>query len=141
MRSVCAGCQRWFVGEAYNFLVVDDNPDGRALLVRTLRRKYPTSVIVEAGDGRLAVEFARTRTWHVIVAHRAGEMDAVSLIRELRAAAPNTAILGVSGIDRATAMKTAGADAFLNYDAWLLLGIVIEQLVARDGGNEPTTRD
>ena len=119
------------VGDPLHFLIIDDNPDGRDLLVRTLRRKYPNAQIQDVAAPHIAINFARIRAWDVIVAHRAGEMDGESLIRELRTAAPTTAILGVSGMDRAVGMKAAGANAFLNYDAWLLLGNAVEELVAR----------
>lgn len=117
------------VAEQFKFLVIDDNPDGRALLARTLRRKYPHASITETGESGTAIGAAAAEKWTAIVAHRAGEMDGEALVRALRSVAPDTAILAVSGIDRTQVMKAAGATGFLLYDAWLMAGNAVEKLI------------
>ncbi len=112
------------------FLIVDDNPDGSGLLVRTLRRKYPAAEILECVQAGDAVARAASENWDVIIAHRSAEMDAEELVRALREVSPLVPILVVSGIDRTAKVKAAGGSAFLNYDAWLMLGDAVEKLIA-----------
>lgn len=114
------------------FLIVEDNPDGIALLVRTLRRKYPSAEILECVQAGDAVTRAATENWDVIIAHRSPEMDGVELARALRKVSPSVPILVVSGADRSANAAAAGASAFLNYDSWLMLGTAVEKLIEDD---------
>lgn len=114
------------------FLVVDDNADGRALLGRTLIRKFPSAAIVECGDGNTAITLAGTEHFDGIVVHRAGEFDGESLVRSLRQVARDVAIIMVSGVDRTAAAMAAGATAFLEYDRWLMLGSLVEEILNGD---------
>ncbi len=120
------------MADTKKFLIIDANPDGSALLVRTLRRKYPTAEILECVQAGDAVARAASETWDVIVAHRSAEMDAEELVRALRGVSPSVPILVVSGFDRSAKVKAAGASAFLNYDAWLMIGNAVEELIADD---------
>lgn len=113
------------------FLIVDDNPDGRSLLNRTLLRKYPQASITECQDGETAAATASQLKFDAILAHRAGEMDQESLITALRAVAPDTVIVALSGFDRSATALAAGATTFLNYDKWLLVGTVVEEELQR----------
>lgn len=113
------------------FLVVDDNADSRFLLVKTLLRKFPTAIIRECQECVDAVKIAQLDTLAAIVAHRAADLDGISLIRELRAANPNVIILMVSGLDRTESAIRAGATCFLNYDEWLRVGSLVTDLLSR----------
>jgi len=113
------------------FLVVDDNADSRFLLVKTLQRKFPAAVIREVQESEQAVAIATHEPLAAIVAHRAADMDGISLIRTLRAANPNVIILMVSGLDRTESAIRAGATCFLNYDEWLRVGSLVTDLLAR----------
>lgn len=113
------------------FLVVDDNADSRFLLVKTLLRKFPTAIIHECQECVDAVKIARLDTLAAIVAHRAADLDGISLIRELRAANPTVIILMVSGLDRTESAIRAGATCFLNYDEWLRVGSLVTELLSR----------
>jgi DNA-binding NarL/FixJ family response regulator len=135
LRHNCETTHGKCVEERHKFLIIDDNPDGRALLVHTLRRKYPTAIVQEAADSGAAIDAAAAEKWTAIVAHRGGGMDGESLVRALRAVAPETAILGVSGIDRSQPMMAAGATAFLHYDAWLMAGNAVERLIENERGS------
>src|SRR3954471_15377125 len=75
------------------FLVVDDNADSRFLLVKTLQRKFRDATIHECQESDQALEIAARERLTAIVAHRAADMDGISLIRTLRAANPNVIIL------------------------------------------------
>jgi CheY-like chemotaxis protein len=112
------------------FLIVDDNPDSRFLLVKTLLRKFPQAVLQETRDAQSSIALARSETLDALVVHRAAEMDGLTLVRLLREANPSVPIVMVSGIDRTQAALEAGATTFLNYDAWLRIGTMVAQLVA-----------
>ena len=117
------------------FLVIDDNPDSRFLLVKTLLRKFPTAVLQECQSGESAVEFTRRESLSAIVVHRSTEMAGVALVRELRAVAPHIPIVMVSSIDRRAAAGAAGATAFLLYDEWLRIGTIVAELVGTSPGD------
>jgi len=111
------------------FLIVDDNADSRFLLVKTLLRKFPAAVALECQHPDTAVQIAREENPHVIVTHRAGEVDGITLIRMLRDANAAVPIVMVSGLDRSQDALSAGATAFLNYDEWLRIGTVVSELM------------
>jgi DNA-binding response OmpR family regulator len=113
----------------YKFLIVDDNPDSRFLLVKTLLRKFPQAVLKETQDGDSSVTLARTEPLDAVVVHRAAEIDGVSLIRLIRQANSTVPIVMVSGIDRSKDAADAGASTFLSYEAWLRIGTVVAELI------------
>lgn len=112
------------------FLVIDDNVDNRFLLSRTLRRKYPDAVIEECSTLEDAHRVIAAGKLDAIISHRAGEIDGIELVRELRLADPAVPIVMVSGFDRTRAALAAGATRFLNYDEWLRLPSVIDEIFA-----------
>jgi CheY-like chemotaxis protein len=119
------------------FLVIDFNAESRYLLVKTLRRKFPTAVIHETEDADNAEQIVRSGAVTAVISHRTFDVEGVDLVRRLRAADRDVPIVMVSGIDRGTAPMDAGADAFLHYDQWLRIGTLVERLVgvgANDGG-------
>ena len=121
------------------FLIVDDNPDSRFLLVKTLLRKFPQAVLQETQDGPSSITLVRSATLDAVVVHRAAEIDGLTLVRLLRDANPSVPIVMVSGIDRSKTAIEAGATTFLNYDAWLRIGTVVAQLItARDAVSAPS---
>lgn len=107
------------------FLVIDVNSDSRFLLVKTLLRKFPRSVIEECQDADSAVAFAGTTPLDAIVTHRSLEVDGITLVRLLRAASPTVPIVMVSGSDRSREALEAGANRFLSYEEWLRIGTVV----------------
>jgi CheY-like chemotaxis protein len=111
------------------FMVVDDNPDSRFLLVKTLLRKFPAAVVQECQHAETAISIAQTETIAAIVTHRTAEVAGVEVVRGLRAANPSVPIVMVSGIDRRMAAIAAGANAFLLYDEWLRIGTVVAELL------------
>jgi CheY-like chemotaxis protein len=113
------------------FLVVDDNADSRFLLVKTLQRKFPNAIIREEQESEPAVRIAARGDIAAIVAHRAADLDGISMIRALRAANPEVIILMVSGLDRTESAIRAGATCFLNYDEWLRVGSLVTDLLSR----------
>lgn len=122
------------------FLVIDDNPDSRFLLVKTLLRKFPCSIVHECRDSTAALLVVRT-TPHLaaIVAHRTADVEGLALLPLLRRVNPTVPIVYVSGVDRAVAALAAGATRYLNFDEWLRIGTVVSDLLppsrdARSGG-------
>jgi CheY-like chemotaxis protein len=119
------------------FLVIDVNSDSRFLLVKTLLRKFPQSVIEECQDCDSALALADTTPLDAIVTHRSLEVDGIELVRLLRAANPSVPIIMVSGSDRSGEALAAGANRFLSYDEWLRIGTVVLETLAST--NEPAT--
>ncbi|MGH7947476.1 MAG: response regulator transcription factor [Opitutaceae bacterium] len=114
-------------------MIVDDNPDSRFLLVKTLLRKFPQAILQETQDGESALALVRSDSLNAVVVHRAAEIDGITLVRMLRRTNPTVPIVMVSGLDRSQAAIEAGATTFLNYDAWLRIGTVVSELVSSRG--------
>jgi DNA-binding response OmpR family regulator len=111
------------------FLIVDDNPDSRFLISKTLLRKYPAAVIVECASAEPAFRVLERERISAIVCHRTFEFNALALVVELRKRNQTVPILAVSGIDRSGDAITAGATAFLTADEWLMVGHHVEALL------------
>src|SRR3954451_5846037 len=106
------------------FLVIDDNGDGRALLAKTILRKFPAAIVQECQNAASAVSIAGRDGLDAIVVHRLWDMDGATLIRTLRHINQDVPIIAVSGIDRAQEAIAAGASRFVLYDEWLRIGTV-----------------
>jgi DNA-binding response OmpR family regulator len=120
------------------FLIIDDNPDSRFLLNKTLVRKFSSAKIMECGDEGTALAIAATEKLDAIVIHRTAEMTGLDLLPRLRQICASVPIVMVSGIDRSAAALAAGANYFLLYDEWLRLGTVVAGLLAfRTGSQNP----
>jgi CheY-like chemotaxis protein len=113
----------------YKFLIVDDNPDSRFLLVKTLLRKFPQAILQETQDGESALTLTRSQDLDAVVVHRAAEVDGITLVRTLRDVNRTVPIVMVSGIDRTKTAIEAGATTFLSYEAWLRIGSVVAEIL------------
>lgn len=116
------------------FLVVDFHAESRYLLVRTLRRKFPSAIICECEGADSALEVLQRGPVSAIISHRTFEHSGVELVRLFRAVQPDVPIVMVSGADRTTVAKEAGAASFLHYDEWLRLGTIVQDLMSAEGG-------
>lgn len=112
------------------FLVIDDNPDGRFLVSKTLLRKFPNAVVSEAQTAEAGFRILDSEKVSLVVAHRTFEFDAISLVTELRSRNARVPIIMMSGIDRREAVCAAGANAFLTYEEWLMVGNHVAALLA-----------
>lgn len=119
--------------KSLRFLVIDDNPDGRFLISKTLMRKFPNSVISECQTAEAAFRILNEERVSLIISHRTFEFDGVSLIRELRQVNPTVPIVMMSGIDRRELAMEAGAADFLTYDEWLMVGNKVALLLTERG--------
>jgi response regulator RpfG family c-di-GMP phosphodiesterase len=111
------------------FLVIDDNPDGRFLVSKTLLRKFPNSVVIEAQTGDAAFRVLATEKVTLIVCHRTFEFDVIALVKEIRSRNATIPIVVMSGIDRSESVRSVGADAFLTYEEWLMIGNRVADLL------------
>jgi ActR/RegA family two-component response regulator len=117
--------------QAVKLLFVDADEDSRVLLGRTLIRKFPHSVILDAPNLADALELAGKHEIHAAVVHRAVEHDGATVVRALRDRLPSTVILMVSGFGREKEAQSAGADDFVMRDEWLRVGTVLQELLAK----------
>jgi DNA-binding response OmpR family regulator len=119
------------------FLLVDDNADNRFLLAKTLIRKFPNALMQECQDSEPALIATRRPSLTAAIVHRAADVDGLPLIEMLRKARPTLPILFVSGADMRTKAFEVGASAFLNYDAWLRVGAVVEDMLRTGASTAP----
>jgi ActR/RegA family two-component response regulator len=117
------------MSEVPEFLLIDDNADNRFLLAKTLLRRYPNALIQECQDSQPALVAARRASLTAAVVHRAADVDGFPMIEMLRGARPTLPILFVSGADARSKAIEAGASAFLNYDAWLNVGVAVDDML------------
>jgi CheY-like chemotaxis protein len=80
-----------------HFLLADDNADGRYILSKTLLRRFPSAKITEATESADVITTARSRPVDAALLHRTADLDGLSLVQMLRAAAPELLILYLSG--------------------------------------------
>lgn len=115
----------------HRFLVIDENPDGRFLLSKTLMRAFPSAAVVECQFAETALQVLQTEPVAAILSHRTHEYDGAGLVRELRRINPTVPIIMVSGFDREKLAREAGATCFFNYDQWPRIGIFVAELLAQ----------
>jgi ActR/RegA family two-component response regulator len=122
------------VPAAQKFLVIDYNPDGLALLARTMMRKFPHAMLMQCLEPDAAVAAARAERLDAVVVHRPLLVEGVEMIRLLREVDPDVPILMVSGIDRTNEAIKAGATRFLPFDEWLKVGTVVAEMLETVSG-------
>ncbi|HEY3756328.1 MAG TPA: hypothetical protein VGL42_09285 [Opitutaceae bacterium] len=113
----------------YKFLLVDSDHDALFYYGRTLLRKFPQAELIECRTAEAALRRALDRSLSGIVCHRAGEVGAEDLIPLLRQRQPETPIIWVgAGVPRVAA-REIGADRFLPFEEWLMVGTLMSELV------------
>lgn len=120
------------------FLVVDDVAENRYLLAKTLLRKFAGSLIQECEDSTPAIAAAQHDRLTAVIVHRSSDVDGLTLIAMLRRVNPAVPIIMVSGRESCPGAIEAGATAFLNYDAWLRIGTVVEDTIRTERGSSAT---
>jgi CheY-like chemotaxis protein len=118
-------------------LVIDDNPESRFLLTKTLLRKFPQVMLLECADAGSATRTAATEELDVIIVHRSADVIGVEMIQMLREVSTSVPIIMVSGIDRSAEALAAGANFFLSYDEWLRIGTVVAELLSLAPADPP----
>jgi DNA-binding NtrC family response regulator len=119
------------------FLIIDHNAEGRMLIGRTLRRKYPNAILQECDTLEAALTALRESRIDAVVSHRAIGYDGVTTLQMIRYAQPAMPIVMVSGVDRAKEAHAAGAE-FIRFDAWLTVGSVVERLLQERASSKDT---
>jgi CheY-like chemotaxis protein len=117
------------------FLLIDDNPDNRFLVSKTLLRKFPHAALVECAAPDTALALLQEEVFDIVLAHRTHELAGLELIRELRRAC-GAPIVAISGVDRRAAALEAGAARFHLLDEWLLIGNTVQELLAARESNQ-----
>src|SRR4051812_20503234 len=117
------------------FLVVDDIAENRYLLAKTLLRKFSGSLVQECEDSAPAIAAAQHDRLSAIIVHRGADIDGLTMIRLIRQVNPTVPIVMVSGRESCPGAIEAGATAFLNYDAWLRIGTVVEDTIRTEKRN------
>jgi DNA-binding NtrC family response regulator len=93
-------------------LLVDDEPEVRRMLRRALLRFG--FEVVEAANGRVAVELARSSDFEVVVSDvRMPELGGLGLVERLQIDAPLLPVLLISGFTDEEGARYHGAFAFL----------------------------
>ena len=111
------------------FLVVDRDPDGLALLSGALRSRYRNSTVHSGGEAGISIVLAAMHNVDAIIVHRAIGMTGDQTVRALRPLCPDVPIVLVSATHRLEEAIAAGANAFLPYGQWLMLGTVVSDLL------------
>jgi len=111
------------------FLLIDDNRDGRCVIARAVQRKFHEAPLHEFVTFAAALPLLRSLetdpgSW-IVVTGQTSEHDPVALAAAVRAVHPQVLLI-VLGHNQAAAALAAGATHFLEYEAWLLLGRLIE---------------
>lgn len=114
---------------AASFLVVVDQPDNRALITRSLLRKFPGAHLTCREDSESAEMIARDSALTAAIVHRASDADGLPLIEMLRTANPVLPLILISSADDRAAAFDAGASAYLTYDSWVRIGAVVEDVL------------
>jgi DNA-binding NtrC family response regulator len=118
------------------FLLIDDNRDGRCIIARAVQRKYREALLHEfpafAAAAPALARLAANPAGLIVVTGRTSEHDPVALVAAVRAVHSGVPIIAM-GRNEATAALAAGATHFLEYDAWLLLGNLIERVIGEEG--------
>jgi CheY-like chemotaxis protein len=115
------------------FLLIDDNSAGRFLISKTLLRHYPQALVQEFQELGAATQFLRTLPpsdhGTIVIAHKTDRVNGRELVSALRAAHASVPIVWTAERDQAQWAQAAGATRFLERDAWLLIGITVDDLV------------
>ncbi len=104
--------------EKRRVLVVDDHEIVRRTVAFLLREEADIEVVGEAGDGKLAVQMARSVNPDVVLMDiNMPVMNGIDATRAIRAACPGVSVIGLSMYNKneqATPMLEAGAAAYVS---------------------------
>lgn len=116
----------------HKFLVVDDVPDNRFLVSKSLLKRFPTSIVQECEESTPAIAAAQHDRLSAIIVHRGRDVDGPTMVALLRRVNPSVPIVMVSGRESCPAAIEAGANAFLNYESWPRIGALVDQTMEEE---------
>ena len=119
---------------AVKVLVVDDDNDVRAMIVDVLHTDPGISAVIEAVNGKDALDLAgREQPQIVVIDIMMPQMDGLETTRQIKRAWPKTKVIIVTGFTQEayrTAASERGADAFVaKYDMSTALLPLIHKLM------------
>jgi hypothetical protein len=112
-----------------SFVIVDDVDDNRFLVSKALLRSFPSSSIIECLESSAALAAVQCEKPAAVIVHRSFDLNGPAMIRALRGVT-STPIVMVSGRESCPEAIEAGANAFLNYEAWARIGAVIAEVLS-----------
>ncbi len=112
------------------FLVIDDNTRSRLLVVATLARNFPGSIITEASTLEKVSAGTDLVPMDAVVGFFSDGQDARALVHLVRSRNPRIPIVIMSEADCAKEVLGAGATRFLSCEEWLLVGTVLAEVLA-----------
>jgi DNA-binding NtrC family response regulator len=116
------------------FLLIDDNRDGRSVIARAVQRKYRDDTLREfptfAAARPALVELGTDPDNWIVLGGRTTEYETVALVAAIRAAHRRVPLIALGRPEEAFASLAAGATHFLAYEAWLLLGVMVERVTS-----------
>jgi CheY-like chemotaxis protein len=112
-----------------SFVIVDDVDDNRFLVSKALLRSFPSASIIECVDSSTALAAVQCEKPAAIIVHRSFDLNGPAMIRALRGVT-SIPIVMVSGRESCPEAIEAGANAFLNYEAWARIGTVIAEVLS-----------
>lgn len=114
------------------FIIIDDNRDGRFVLSRALFRHYPTKTLHEYRDFESARESLEKLPADggqtVVLLHRTPAIEGAELVQSVRNVHSRVTIVVLGSPMIEAQALSAGADRFLDYEAWLGLGTMVKNL-------------
>lgn len=116
----------------HKFLVVDDVPDNRFLVSKSLLKKFPGSLVQECEESTPAIAAVQHDRLSAIIVHRGLDVDGPTMVALVRRVNPSVPIIMVSGRESCPAAIEAGANAFLNYESWQRIGALVEQTITEE---------
>lgn len=111
------------------FIVLDLNPEGLDILSRTLRRRFPEATVTTSATLEDALTINACEKVDAIVVHRPVGQTGEEAVRQFRKASATVPIVLISSTDRRASAIASGANAFLLYDQWQMLGGVLDDLI------------
>ena len=105
------------MNEELNILLVDDNPDDRALIMRELSREFPNSHFRQAGDASELSEALNDKNWSLVVTdYQLGWSNGIKILATIKDRWPDCPVVMFTGSGNeeiaAQAMK-AGLDDYI----------------------------
>lgn len=120
------GCRRRFMPK---FLLIDGDREGFSHYGRILLRKFPQAAVVESKSAPEALQLIADPALSAVVCHGAQGVRAEELIPQLRRRRPDLPIIWVSSGPAKVAARDIGADRYLPFEEWLMVGTLLGELV------------
>jgi DNA-binding NtrC family response regulator len=114
------------------FMIIDDNRDGSFVLNRSLFGHFRTAAVHEYRDLESATDALRALPEDggpvVVLTHRTAKLAGAELVRSIRDLHPRVPIIAMGDPGEEAKVLAAGATGYLDYAAWLRLGLLVKSL-------------